>query len=67
MRCEQKKEPNRRRQTSGTRPLSAVNDIIDAFDLFGLEKGKDGQVQNHKTKKKYVIFNTFIKYLIMID
>lgn len=45
MRCEQKKEPNRRRQTSGTRPLSAVNDIIDAFDLFGLEKGKDGQVQ----------------------
>ncbi|CAI6356129.1 unnamed protein product [Macrosiphum euphorbiae] len=43
VRCEQKKEPNRRRQTSGTRPLSAVNDIIDAFDLFGLEKGKDGQ------------------------
>lgn len=44
MRCEQKKEPNRRRQTSGTRPLSAVNDVVDAFDLFGLEKGKDGQV-----------------------
>ncbi|VVC30404.1 Cyclin, N-terminal,Cyclin-like [Cinara cedri] len=43
VRCEPKKEPNRRRQTSGTRPLSAVNDIIDAFDLFGLEKGKDGQ------------------------
>ncbi|XP_025421974.1 CDK5 and ABL1 enzyme substrate 2 isoform X2 [Sipha flava] len=43
VKCEQKKEPNRRRQTSGTRPLSAVNDIIDAFDLFGLEKGKDGQ------------------------
>jgi len=43
VRCEQKKEPNRRRQTSGTRPLSAVNDIVDAFDLFGLEKGKDGQ------------------------
>ncbi|XP_050425976.1 CDK5 and ABL1 enzyme substrate 2 [Adelges cooleyi] len=42
-RCEQKKEPPRKRQTSGTRPLSAVNDIIDAFDLFGLEKGKDGQ------------------------
>ncbi|KAK9681291.1 hypothetical protein QE152_g38420 [Popillia japonica] len=42
-RPEARREINRKRNTSGPRPLSAVGDVLDPFDSFGLERSLDGQ------------------------
>lgn len=41
-RPEMRKDGNRKRNTSGPRPLSSI-DSLDPFDSFGIEKGLDGQ------------------------
>ncbi|XP_022918786.1 CDK5 and ABL1 enzyme substrate 2 isoform X2 [Onthophagus taurus] len=42
-RPEIRREINRKRNTSGTRPLSVVGELADPFDAFGIRKNLDGQ------------------------
>ncbi|KRT80789.1 hypothetical protein AMK59_5462 [Oryctes borbonicus] len=43
-RPEVRREINRKRNTSGPRPLSSAGDVLEPFDSFGIEQAQDGQV-----------------------
>ncbi|KAJ8933707.1 hypothetical protein NQ314_013837, partial [Rhamnusium bicolor] len=46
-RSESKRDANRKRTISGTRPLSSVGDGLDPFDSLGIERGRDGQEDSY--------------------
>lgn len=49
-RTEMRKDTIRRKNATGQRPLSSINDNLDLFGLLGLERAKDGQVKNEISK-----------------